>query len=115
MHILSNISRSKGNQTIKFDLLIEYKKIDILPHKSCGKQGGKTIPRPFLKKSNRSIALDQQFKVLYSLFFIVCQGEGYQNIKKLSCKSLAFTSNKASLKTKSGLELVSKPHFLHDF
>ena len=74
----------------------------------------KTIPRPFLKKSNQSISLDQQFKVLYSLFFTVCQGEGYQNIKKLSCKSLAFTSNKAFLKT-SGLELVSMPHFLHDF
>ena len=32
--------------------------------------------------------------------FIVCQVEGYRNILKLSCKSLAYTSNKAFLKNK---------------
>ena len=30
--------------------------------------------------------------------FIVCQVEGYRNILKLSCRALAFTSNKAFLK-----------------
>ena len=54
MHILSNISRSKGNQTMKFDLLIEYKKIDIPPQKSCGKHGGKLSPDPFLKNQIRA-------------------------------------------------------------
>ena len=39
----------------------------------------------------------------------------YQNILKLNCRSLAFTSYKAFLKTKSGLELVSLPDFLHEF
>ena len=30
--------------------------------------------------------------------FIICQVEGYQNILKLSCRPLAFTSYKAFLK-----------------
>ena len=32
--------------------------------------------------------------------FIVCQVEDYQNILKLSCRPLAFTSNKTFLKNK---------------
>ena len=48
--------------------------------------------------------------------FIVCQVEGYQNMFKLSCRPLAFTSYKVfKKKTKRGLELVFLPHFLHDF
>ena len=31
---------------------------------------------------------------------IICQIEGYRNILKLSCRSFAFTSYKAFLKTK---------------
>ena len=38
---------------------------------------GKTIPRPFSKKSSRSV-------------FIVRQVEDYQNILKLSCRPIAF-------------------------
>ena len=34
-------------------------------HTKCGRE---TIPRPFSKKSKLSISMDQQFKVLYSLF-----------------------------------------------
>ena len=37
IHILSNISQSKGNQTMKFDQLIEYNKRDIFHKKLCGK------------------------------------------------------------------------------
>ena len=40
IHILPKISRSKGNQTIKFG-------------------DGDTIPRPFSKKSKLNISLDQ--------------------------------------------------------
>ena len=39
----------------------------------------------------------------------------YRNILKLSCRPLAFTSYKAFLKNKGGLELVSLAHFLHTF
>ena len=37
IHILPNISQSKGNQTMKFDQLIEYNKINIFPQKLCRK------------------------------------------------------------------------------
>ena len=57
IHILPNISRSKGNETMEFCQLIEY-------------NGGGTIPRPFSKKSKLNISLGQQSKVLCSLFLL---------------------------------------------
>ena len=50
MHILPNISQSKGNQTMKFGQLIEYNMTNIFLEKSCAKCGGETIPRPFSEK-----------------------------------------------------------------
>ena len=49
IHILSNISKGKRNQTMKFDQLIEYNMRNIFLEKSYTKCGGKTIPRPFSK------------------------------------------------------------------
>ena len=46
IHILPNISQSKGNQTMKFDQLIEYNKINIFPQKLCRKFGRNIISRP---------------------------------------------------------------------
>ena len=37
VHILPNISQSKGNQTMKFGQLIEYNKRNIFLQKLCGK------------------------------------------------------------------------------
>ena len=37
IHILSNISPSKGNQTMKFGQLIEHNKRDVFLQKLCGK------------------------------------------------------------------------------
>ena len=50
VHILPNISRSKGNQTMKFDQLMEYAMRNIFLEKSYAKCVGETIPRPFSKK-----------------------------------------------------------------
>ena len=47
--ILPNISRSKGNQAMKFGQLIEYKMRNICLEKSYTKCGGETFPDPFLK------------------------------------------------------------------
>ena len=46
IHILSNISQNKGNQTMKFGQLIEYNKRNIFLQKLCGKWGRETSPRP---------------------------------------------------------------------
>ena len=48
IQILRNISRSKGNQAIKFDQLMEYNMRNIFFVKSYIKCGGETIFRPFL-------------------------------------------------------------------
>ena len=59
IHILPNISRSKGIETMKFGQLIEYNMRNTFVEKSYTKYGGETIPRPFSKKSKLSISLDQ--------------------------------------------------------
>ena len=59
MHILPNISRSKGNQTMKLGQLIEYNMGNILLEKSHTKCGAETIPRPFSRTSKFGISLDQ--------------------------------------------------------
>ena len=52
IHMLSNISRSTGNQGMKFGQLIEYNMSNIFLEKSYTKNGGKTIPRSFSKNQN---------------------------------------------------------------
>ena len=70
VHILPNISRSKGNQRTKFGQLIEYNMKNIFLEILCTKRGGESIPRLFSKKSKLSISLDQLSKTLYSLFLL---------------------------------------------
>ena len=64
IHILSNIPKSKGNQTLKFDQLIEYNMIKIFFEKSYTKCGGEASPRAFYKKLELSISLGQQSEML---------------------------------------------------
>ena len=59
MHLLTNISRSKGNQAVKFDPLIEHNMRHIFLKKSYTRCGGETIPRALTKKSKLSISLNQ--------------------------------------------------------
>ena len=70
MHILPNISRRKGNQTITFGQLIDYNMRNIFLEKSYTKCGGETSPRPFPGKLKQSKSLNQQIQVLYSLFLL---------------------------------------------
>ena len=59
VHILTNISRRKGDQTMKIGQLIEYYMRNIFLEKSCTKCGGETIPRPFSKKIKLSRSFDE--------------------------------------------------------
>ena len=70
MHILPNISRTKGNQTTKSGQLKEHNLKNIFVEKSYTKCAAETIPRPLSKISKLSISLDQQCKVLNSLFLL---------------------------------------------
>ena len=59
IHILPDISKSKGSQRIKFGQLLENNMSNTLVEKSYTKCGRGTIPRPFSKKSKFSISLYQ--------------------------------------------------------
>ena len=67
IHILANISRSKGNQTIKCDQLIEHNMRNIFLEKSYTRFGGATIPRFLLRKAKIERKLSN---VLRSLFLL---------------------------------------------
>ena len=59
IHVLTNISRSKSNQTKKLGQLIEYNTRNISLEKSYTQYGEETIPRPFSKNSKFIISRDQ--------------------------------------------------------
>ena len=58
IHILPNISGSKGKKTMKFCQLIEFS-LRLFTWKSYTKFGRETIPRSFSKTSKLSISLHQ--------------------------------------------------------
>ena len=68
IHILPNISRSKGNQTMKFGKLIENNMRNTFVEKSYTKCSGETIPRSFSKKSE----LMYIFGSVVLKFYAVC-------------------------------------------
>ena len=47
IHILPNISRSKGNETMKFGQLIEYKKRNFFLKNHAEKEAGSLVPDLF--------------------------------------------------------------------
>ena len=57
--MLPNISRSKGNQTMKFGQLVDYNMRNNFPEKSYSNCGGETSPRPFSEKLKLSISPEQ--------------------------------------------------------
>ena len=59
IHLLPNISRNKGNQTMKVGKLIEYNMRNIFVEKSYTKCPGETIARHLSKISKLSISLGQ--------------------------------------------------------
>ena len=70
IRILPNILKSKGNQTMKFGKLMEYNMRNIFLDKSNSKCGGENSLRSFSGKLRMNVYLDQQSKVLYSLFLL---------------------------------------------
>ena len=67
IHIMPNISKSKGNQTMKFGQLIECNMRNIFLEKSYTKCGGETSPRLFSEKLKLSILLDKYTACFYCI------------------------------------------------
>ena len=108
IHILLNISISKGNQTIEFGHLINnFKKILKVLQTKCARE---TSPRPFSKKSKLNISLDQQSAFLQTL----------QTFLQTFCFHLLPTYVETNIypdllffqKTKRGVELITLSRFL---
>ena len=59
IHILPNISRNKGNGTMKFGQLIECSMRNIFLEKLCTKYDGETSPTPFSENLKLRTSLDQ--------------------------------------------------------
>ena len=97
IHILTNISRSKTNQAMKFGQLTEYNFL---------KNHTKMLRRNYSQTFFKIIKVEHIYRSTVWSFiqfiFIVCQYEGYQNILKLNCSPLTFTSYKAFSKNKRG-------------
>ena len=110
IHILSNISRSKDNQIMKFHQLIEYNVRNIFLEKSYAKWDGEGFPKSFLKYQNWAYLLINSTVIQFVLLYL--QVDNHQNIL---CWPFAFTFSKGFLKTQRGLELASQPHFLQFF
>ena len=73
-HILPNISRSRGNQTMKFGQLIENNIRNIFLEKPYVKCGGEASSRPFYKESKlrkRGLSKYMNIKVLTTCFYLI--------------------------------------------
>ena len=68
IHILPNISKSKGNQRMKFGQFIEYNMENIFLEKSNTKCREKLVPDTVTKNSNLNTSLDQQYEILKVYF-----------------------------------------------
>ena len=73
IHILPNISRIKGNQTMKFGQLIEYNMRNIFLEKPYTKCGEKLFPDSFSKKIKIEDISGLIVYFLYSLFLLYIQ------------------------------------------
>ena len=92
------MSRSKGNQTVKFGQLIDYNMRNIFLQKSYTKCGAHTNPWHFFEKWKLSISLGQLAKVWDSLFLLYA---------KLRAIPLAFTSYEAFFKKQKEIRDLS--------
>ena len=113
---MPNISKSKGNQTMKFSQLIECNTSKIFLEKSYTKCGGKTSPRSFPGKLKLRISLDQYLKFYRVCFYCIASwglSKYIETKQQATCFHLIHI--KLFKKIKRGLELVSLPHFLHNF
>ena len=90
IHILPNISRSKGSQTMKFGHLIEHNMRNIFVEKSYPKRAGESIPRPLSKISKLSISLDELCKVLNSLFLLYASLRAIEIYSEIKLQTTCF-------------------------
>ena len=110
-----NISRSKNNQLMKFDHLIEFNLRNVFLEKSYKKCGKDTISRPFSKISKSGVSLEQYSKVLHSLLLLYAKLRTIETYWNYVADQSLLPHIKLFWKTKKDLELAPFSHFLYDF
>ena len=80
IHMLSNNSRSKGNQTMKFGHLIEHNMRKFFLKKSYTKCGGKVSPRFFYKNQNWAYISRPTVWYVKSLYLLYILVKVYRNV-----------------------------------
>ena len=119
IHILPNISRNKGNQTMKFGQLIGYNMKNIFLEKSLIKCGKRPLskdplsPDPFLKNQNWAYLWINSLK-FYTFSFNCMPSWGLAKYIETKLQNTCFYLM-LFFKKKKGLELIFLPHFLRDF
>ena len=93
IQVLSNVSRSKGNETMKFGQLKSLTSEILFFKNHTQNVVEKPFWDPFLKNQNWAYLRVNSLKYI-QFVFIVCQVESYRNILKLSCRPLALTPHK---------------------
>ena len=104
---MPNISRSKGNQTMKSGQSTECNMRNIFLEKSYTKCGRETRPRPYSKKLKLSISLDQSPKFLYKLVLLFAKLRAIKIYWNWTADLLLLPHIKIFWKIKRGLELVN--------
>ena len=87
--IMCNISKSKGNQTMKLGRLIEHNMRNIFLEKSYHKCGGEASSIFFYKKSKLSVSLDRQSEMLLISFYCMSKSKYIKTKVLTTCFYLA--------------------------
>ena len=114
MHMLLDISRSKGNQKMELYQVIKYNVINIFHEKSCNKWGRETSSRPRFVFHKALFGV----KAIASTLVSICFGNPRltDNKQKLYETSDYWFRDMLNFDfLKKSLGLASSPHFLHDF
>ena len=108
-HVLSDISRCKGNQKMKYGQLIGYSMRYIFLKESYTKCGGETSSRSFSKTEINSL------KFYTVCFYCMSKSRTTKMYWNWGVDHLLLLHIKHFQKIKRALELVCLPHFLHGF
>ena len=83
------MSRSTGNQAMKFGQLIEYNTKNIFLEKSYTKCDGEAIPRPFSENSKLSISLDNSL-TFHTVYFHCIPSSGLSKYVETKLQTTCF-------------------------
>ena len=106
IHLLSNFSKTIGNQKMKYGQLIQYTNMQYTKFYKIKHNVVEALssPKPFSKKINIEHIPGWTVWNFSRSVFIVSPSQGLQKVLKLRFWPLAFTSHKAFLKNKTRSE-----------